>query len=59
MHPKVSIQLPSNACGVRTSTLNTTVEEPDDHDILYYTVELIVQMDRQLQQSSDQEIIVR
>ncbi|CAH2090502.1 unnamed protein product [Euphydryas editha] len=59
MHPKVSIQLPSNACGVRTSTLNTTVEEPGDNDVLYYTVELIVQMDRQLQQSSDQEIIVR
>ncbi|CAH0727142.1 unnamed protein product, partial [Brenthis ino] len=59
MLTNVSLQLPSNACGVRTSTLNTTVEEPDDNEDLYYTVELIVQMDRQLQQSSDQELIVR
>ncbi|CAG4953169.1 unnamed protein product [Colias eurytheme] len=55
----VSINLPSNACGVRTSTLNTTVKEPDDREDLYYNVELVVQMDRQLQQSTDQEIIVR
>ncbi|XP_046968074.1 uncharacterized protein LOC124535784 [Vanessa cardui] len=59
MHTNVTLHLPSNACGVRTSTLNTTVEEPDDNENLYYSVELIVQMDRQLQQSSDQEIIVR
>ncbi|XP_030037437.2 uncharacterized protein LOC115452950 [Manduca sexta] len=56
---KVSLQLPSNACGVRTSTLNTTVAEPGDDDPLYYNVELIVQMDKHLQQSSDQEILIR
>lgn len=39
--------------------MNTTAEEPDDEDDLYYNVELIVQMDRQLQQSSDQELLVR
>ncbi|XP_047521012.1 uncharacterized protein LOC125060255 [Pieris napi] len=55
----VSINLPSNACGVRTSTLNTTVSEPDDEEDLYYNVELVVQMDRQLQQSTDQDLIVR
>ncbi|CAH0686299.1 unnamed protein product [Spodoptera exigua] len=56
---KITLNLPSNACGVRTSTMNTTVEEPDDEDDLYYNVELVVQMDRQLQQSSDQELLVR
>ncbi|CAH2041288.1 unnamed protein product, partial [Iphiclides podalirius] len=55
----VSLHLPSNACGVRTSTINSTVEEPDDNEDLYYSVELVVQMDRQLQQLSDQELIVR
>ncbi|XP_026313695.1 uncharacterized protein LOC113225581 [Hyposmocoma kahamanoa] len=59
LQKKVSLHLPSNACGVRTSTLNTTVEEPDDDEDLYYSIELIVQMDRHLQQSSDQELIVR
>ncbi|XP_072930808.1 uncharacterized protein [Epargyreus clarus] len=59
MQKKVSLHLPSNACGVRTSTLNSTYEEPDDDEDLYYNVELIVQMDKQLQQSSDQELIVR
>ncbi|KOB78599.1 Uncharacterized protein OBRU01_02091 [Operophtera brumata] len=51
--------LPSNACGVRTSPLNSTRSEPDDDEDLYYNAELVVQMDRQLQQSSDQEIHVR
>ncbi|VVC92362.1 unnamed protein product [Leptidea sinapis] len=55
----VSIHLPSNACGVRTSTMNTTANEPDDEEDLYYNIELVVQMDRQLQQSTDQEILVR
>ncbi|CAK1543203.1 unnamed protein product [Leptosia nina] len=55
----VSINLPSNACGVRTSTLNTTVNEPDDKEDLYYNVELVLQMDKQLQQSTDQDITVR
>lgn len=55
----MSLNLPSNACGVRTSTINSTVEEPDDNEDLYYTVELVIQMDRQLQQSSDQELMVR
>ncbi|KAM3960244.1 cypher [Aphomia sociella] len=56
---KISLHLPSNACGVRTSALNTTVEEPDEDEDLYYNVELIVQMDKHLQQSSDQELLVR
>ncbi|XP_063364847.1 uncharacterized protein LOC134653416 [Cydia amplana] len=51
---KVSLHLPTNACGVRSSTLNTTSD-----DQLYYTVELVVQMDRMLQQSTDQELVVR
>ncbi|XP_039757219.1 uncharacterized protein LOC120631630 [Pararge aegeria] len=59
MQSKISLHLPTNACGVRTSTINTTVDEPGDHEDLYYTVELVVQMDRQLQQSSDQDLIVR
>ncbi|XP_045536891.1 uncharacterized protein LOC106713957 [Papilio machaon] len=59
LQKKVSLNLPSNACGVRTSTINSTVEEPDDNEDLYYTVELVIQMDRQLQQSSDQELMVR
>ncbi|KAI8432356.1 hypothetical protein MSG28_004764 [Choristoneura fumiferana] len=54
---KISLHLPTNACGVRSSTLNTTTNTDDDD--LYYTVELVVQMDRQLQQSTDQEIVVR
>lgn len=39
--------------------MNSTVEEPDDDEDLYYNVELVVQMDKQLQQSSDQELLVR
>ncbi|CAG4951026.1 unnamed protein product [Parnassius apollo] len=59
LQQNVSLHLPSNACGVRTSTLNSSVKEPDDTDDLYYTVELVVQMDRQLQQLTDQELMVR
>ncbi|XP_053608404.1 uncharacterized protein cyr [Plodia interpunctella] len=54
---RVTLHLPSNACGVRTSALNST-SESDDED-LYYSVELVVQMDKHLQQSADQEILVR
>ncbi|XP_049875393.1 uncharacterized protein LOC126373319 [Pectinophora gossypiella] len=57
LQKNISLHLPSNACGVRTSTLNST--EPDDEEDLYYTVELVVQMDRHLQQSTDQELLVR
>ncbi|XP_062529717.1 uncharacterized protein LOC101738309 [Bombyx mori] len=59
LNTKISLHLPSNACGVRTSTLNTTEFEPDDEEQLYYNVELVVQMDKHLQQSSDQEILVK
>lgn len=59
LQKKISLHLPSNACGVRTSPLNETAEEPDDDEELYYNVELVVQMDSKLQQSSDQEILVR
>ncbi|CAK1582642.1 unnamed protein product [Parnassius mnemosyne] len=59
LQQNVSLHLPSNACGVRTSTLNSSVEEPNDTDDLYYSVELVVQMDRQLQQLTDQELMVR
>ncbi|XP_028173800.1 uncharacterized protein LOC114362553 [Ostrinia furnacalis] len=59
LQQKISLHLPSNACGVRTSTLNETSEEPEDEEDLYYFVELVVQMDSKLQQSSDQELLVR
>ncbi|XP_013192320.2 uncharacterized protein LOC106136342 [Amyelois transitella] len=55
---RVTLHLPSNACGVRTSTLNSSISEPDNED-LYYNVELVVQMDKHLQQSADQDIVVR
>ncbi|KAG7301977.1 hypothetical protein JYU34_013427 [Plutella xylostella] len=56
---QITIHIPSNACGVRTSALNSSLVDPDDEEHLYYSVELVVQMDRQLQQSTDQEIFVR
>ncbi|RVE51332.1 hypothetical protein evm_004012 [Chilo suppressalis] len=56
---KVSLHLPSNACGVRTSPLNETAAEPDDDEDLFYSVDLVVQMDSKLQQSSDQELLIR
>lgn len=58
MQTNVSLHLPSNTCGVRTSIQNNTTKRYDELN-LYYTVELVVQMDKMLQQSSDQEIIVR
>ncbi|OWR51033.1 hypothetical protein KGM_214038 [Danaus plexippus plexippus] len=58
MQTNVSLHLPSNTCGVRTSIQNNTTKRYDELN-LYYTVEVVVQMDKMLQQSSDQEIIVR
>jgi hypothetical protein len=59
LQKKVSINLPSNACGVRTAPLNETAAEPDDEEDLFYSVELVVQMESKLQQSADQELIVK
>lgn len=56
---KITLHLPSNACGVRTSALNTTDKGLDEDEQLFYNVELIIQMDRHLQQSSDQELFIR
>ncbi|GBP22236.1 hypothetical protein EVAR_22522_1 [Eumeta japonica] len=59
MDTKISLLLPSNACGVRTSFLNISSVEDESIADLYYTVTLVLQMDKYLQQSSDQEILVR
>lgn len=65
MNTSVTLHLPPNACGVRVgskrnpnSSVNDLDEEYPDEG-LFYVVTIVIQMDKFLQQSSDQERVIK
>lgn len=64
METSVTLHLPPNACGVRVGSRkngNSTENDVEEYvdEGLFYIVTIVIQMDKFLQQSSDQERVIK